>query len=328
MLLNARIDFDINIDFIVPADVSELNASLVSYATDAVKNWDLIIAVGFLAVAGLEEFSNTYPNQRFSLIDAIVNSANVSSIFFEEHEGSFLAGAMAGMVTETEIIGFLGGGNIPLIDEFRSGYEQGAKWINPNIQILAQYAPNQSNPWNDIPGGKAVTEQFISNGADIVYTAAGKTGLGGFEAVDEARNLGQKIFAIGVDANQDSFVPGGILTSMIKRVDVGVYNEIRDLVQQTWVGGLQVLGLVEEGLGISDMEFTSYIRDSQCTNTLTRFEVVEDLKQAVINGSLLINQTLMNPNEFNTVPHLCSFSPPNAPFPFTETFTTTETIST
>ncbi|MHA1990827.1 MAG: BMP family ABC transporter substrate-binding protein [Candidatus Hodarchaeales archaeon] len=327
-LVNAKTNFDVNIDFTVPTDASELNASLVSYATDSNVTWDLIVTIGFLSISGIQEFSNTYPNQRFSIIDAIVNNANVSSIIFREQEGSFLAGAMAAMVSETEIIGFLGGENSILINRFRSGYEQGAKWINPNIQFLSQYSLNQSNPWNDVSGAKTVTEQFITDGADIVYTAAGRTGLGTFEAVDNSRNLGRNIFAIGVDADQDSILPGGILTSMMKRVDVAVYNEIRDISLQSWSAGQQTLGLAEDGVGISDMEFTSYIRDSQCTNTFTRFEVVEDLKQAVINGTLPINETLMNPNEFNTVPHMCSFSPPKAPFSFTETLTTTETIST
>jgi basic membrane protein A len=328
-MIKATADFDVNISFAAPTTL-ELNDTIESYANDSVTTWDLIIAVGLYTPPGVNKIATTYPNQRFSVIDSVVNLANVSSIVTKEHEGSFLAGAMASMVSTTGVIGFLGGMDITLIHKFLSGYEQGAKWVNPGINVLIDYSPNQTHPWTDIVGGKNVADQFILNNADIIYTAAGQTGLGVFDAVIEARNQNKNVYAIGVDYNQDILAPGMILTSVVKNTDVLLYNEIQSIVQGTWTGGTKELGVAENGIGLTNMDLTSFIRDSPCTSTKTRFEVIEDLKLAIINNSITVNDTLMSPGEFNTISHQCIFSAPEAPFivTSTETNTLTDTVTT
>jgi basic membrane protein A len=319
-LLRAQADFDINLDMTLPSNQSEQDAAIERYATDVTTTWDLIIALDFQAIDSVNTSAINHPNQRFSLIDNIINplaQPNVSSITFKSHEGSFLAGALASTLTNTKTIGFMGGFNISNIQQFESGYAQGAKWINPDITVITDFV----NSWVDRTGGKTITEQLIASGADIIYTAAGYSGFGTFDAVELARGQNQNVYAIGVDYNQDKEAPGVILTSMMKRHDTAVYNEIQAIIQQTWTGGTKVLGLAEDGVGITGMAHVLPIRDSSCTSTHTRFELVQDLKQAIINGTIMVNSTLMQPSEFNTVPHPCTYEAPTIPHTITTTFT-------
>ena len=302
----------VQIDYVEPKTVDEINTYIESFAASTNPAYDLIIAVGFSAAGGVNASSIAHPNRNFAIIDDnSISRSNVVDITFKGEEGSFLVGAMAAMVSLSGTIGFLGGLNIPLINKFFYGYEQGAHYINPNINVLHQYSPDPNNPWGDVAGGKVVANTEISQGADVIYASAGGTGLGVFDAVNESRQNGKLVYGIGVDSDQDYLAPGLILTSMVKRVDVAVY----DLIGSTIDGSYQylsqntVLGLGLNGVGISPMMYTQFIKNSLCTNSETRFNVIQKLNSSIINGDIVVSSTA--PTSFNTVSHACTNDPPN-----------------
>ncbi len=276
---------DLVVEQVEPETVTEINQFIESFANNG--TFDLIIAIGFSAADGVNASAVAHPNQKFMIVDSVVDQPNVASITFKEHEGSFLVGAMAAMTTQTGKLGFLGGLDIPLINKFRYGYEQGAKYIDPSVSVSVAYSPNPENPWGDLAGGESVAEGFLDQGIDIIYAAAGGTGLGVFEAV--AKKEKGEAYAIGVDSNQDHLKPGYILSSMIKKVDVAVETQIDAIVAGTWTAGAQELGLKEDGVDISPMNHTQAERDTLYANGKTRFEIVQDIKQAIINGTITVS---------------------------------------
>jgi basic membrane protein A len=168
----------------------------------------------------------------------------VRSIVFKEEEGSYLVGMLAAMASKTGKIGFVGGMDIPLIRKFACGYVQGAKAVNPDIEVFQNMTGTTGAAWNDpVRGGELAKSQF-DQGADVVYHAAGGTGIGVLQAAADAGKLG-----IGVDSNQNYLHPGSVLTSMLKRVDNAVFSAFDDLKNDAWTGGVQVLGLAQEGVG-------------------------------------------------------------------------------
>lgn len=294
----AETDFPgITVQQVEPETVTEINTAIENFASDG--SFDLIIAIGFSAADGVNASAVAHPSQKFMIVDSVVDQPNVASVTFKEHEGSFLVGAMAAMVTKTNKTGFLGGLDIPLINKFRYGFEQGVKYINPNAEVLVAYSPDPSKPFSDQAGGQTVANGFIEQGADVIYAAAGGTGLGVFDAVAE-HDQGE-VYAIGVDSNQDHLKPGYILTSMIKKVDVAVYTQIEAIVDGTWSATINELGLKEDGVDISPMNFTQTERDTLYANDKTRFEIVQDIKQAIINGSLTVSPDSV-PTDLGTYP--------------------------
>lgn len=214
----------------------------------------LVYAVGFLMQDALKEVAQRAPQSKFAIIDANVNLPNVASITFKEEQGSFLAGAFAALMTKggkgntmpklkgTMKLGFIGGGDIPLIHKFQEGFEQGAKAVDPNIQVLVAYAGS----FTDAAKGKELALSQYNSGADIVYQAAGPTGTGVIEA---AKQLDR--FVIGVDADQNSLAPENVITSMQKRVDVAVYATIKAVADGTFKPGLTVFGIENGGIGLA-----------------------------------------------------------------------------
>lgn len=306
----------VQIDYVEPKDVTEINNYIESYA--AAGTYDLIIAIGFSSADGVNQSSLKHPTQNFAIIDDnSINRSNVADITFKEQEGSFLVGAMAAMATKSNTIGFLGGLDIPLINKFRSGYEQGAHYINPNITVISNYSPDASNPWGDTAGGKQVANTEISQGADVIYAAAGGTGLGVFDAANESRSAGKIVYGIGVDSDQDYIQPGIVLTSMIKRVDTAVYNLIETTIDGTigtkYLGKAVELGLKENGVAMSNMTYTEFMKNSKCTDTTTRGDVINTLRSDIIAGSITVSPTLLQASEFNTVSHACTIAPPDPP---------------
>lgn len=286
-----------------PTDVAEINTAIETYAADG--SYDLIIAIGFSSAGGVNESALAHTDQKFMIVDSVVDLPNVASVTFKEHEGSFLAGAMAAMVSQTGTLGFLGGLDIPLINKFLAGYQQGAKYINPDIVVNYAYAPDPSNPWNDVAGGKSVAEQFLSDGADIIYSAAGATGEGVFDAVKDARDNNKTVYAIGVDSNQDYLLPGGILTSMIKRVDVAVETQIDSIIDGSWAAGLTQLGLKENGVGITDMQYTQDEANAIYEGNLTRLDKIAEIKADIIDGTIVVSElpsTDVTASESNPAP--------------------------
>jgi basic membrane protein A len=170
---------------------------------------------------------------------------NVSSIVFKEHEGSYLAGMMAGMASKSGTVSFVGGMDIPLIHKFACGYVQGVKAAKADAKIIQNMTGDTGAAWNDPVKGGEITKGQMSQGSDVVYAAAGATGLGVLKAATEGGAL-----AIGVDANQNYLYPGKVLTSMMKRVDVAVYNTMKDG-NDGFKGGIHALGLAEDGVGVA-----------------------------------------------------------------------------
>ena len=204
----------------------------------------VVVAMGFAQAAAVETVAQEFPETKFTLIDMVVNLPNVQSVIFKEHEGSFLVGMAAALASETGKVGFVGGMDIPLIRKFALGYVEGAKHINPDIDIFQNMTGTTPSAWNDPTRGGELARSQFDRGADVVYAAAGGTGIGVYQAAKDAGKL-----AIGVDSNQNYMHPGTMLTSMIKRVDVAVYESFRDAREGTWQGGIQILGLAEDGVG-------------------------------------------------------------------------------
>lgn len=204
----------------------------------------IVVGIGFAQASGLEKVATEFPNVKFAIIDAVVNKPNVQSIVFKEHEGSFLVGMAAALASKSGKLGFVGGMDIPLIRKFALGYEEGAKYVNPRIEIFQNMTGTTPAAWNDpTKGGELARSQF-ERGADVIYAAAGATGLGVLQAAKDKQK-----FAIGVDSNQNHIHPGTILTSMVKRVDLAVYNAFKSARDGTYKPGLQILGLAEDGVG-------------------------------------------------------------------------------
>jgi basic membrane protein A len=204
----------------------------------------IVIGIGFAQASGIEKVAREFSTTKFVIIDGVVDRPNVQSIVFKEHEGSFLVGMAAAMASKTGKIGFVGGMDIPLIRKFALGYEEGARYVNPRIEIFQNMTGTTPAAWNDPTRGGELARSQFDRGADVVYAAAGATGLGVFQAAKDTGRL-----AIGVDSNQNHLQPGTVLTSMIKRVDLAVYEALTTARQGTWKAGRRAIGLAENGVG-------------------------------------------------------------------------------
>jgi basic membrane protein A len=203
-----------------------------------------IIVAGFAQAAALEKVAKEYPELKFAIVDMVVDLPNVQSIVFNEHEGSYLVGVLAGMATKSGKVGFVGGMDIPLIRKFACGYAQGVKATKADATIFQNMTGDTGAAWNDPVKGGEITKGQMAQGADVIYAAAGATGLGVLQAAADGGAL-----SIGVDANQNYLHPGKVLTSMLKRVDVAVYNVMKQGKEGTFKGGVVTLGLKEDGVG-------------------------------------------------------------------------------
>lgn len=205
---------------------------------------DPVIGVGFAQAPAMEKVAKEFPDTRFAIIDAVVDLPNVRSIVFKEHEGSFLVGMIAAMKSESGKVGFIGGMDIPLIRKFACGYEQGAKHISSDIEVVQNMTGTTPSAWNDPTRGSELAQSQFDRGVDVIYAAAGGTGVGVYQTAEDSGK-----FAIGVDSNQNYLHPGTMLTSMLKRVDVAAYKAFKDAHDGTWTSGIQNLGLADDGVG-------------------------------------------------------------------------------
>ena len=198
-----------------------------------------IIGVGFSQAISIEKAAKAFPKLQFAIIDMVVKQPNVESVVFKEQEGSFLVGMIAALSSKTGKVGFVGGMDIPLIRRFACGYEQGAKYANPKAEITSNMTGTTPSAWNDPARGGELAKAQFAKGVDVVFAAAGGTGVGVYQAAKDAGK-----YAIGVDSNQNHLHPGTMLTSMVKRVDTAVYN----LSNKVNPGAITVLGLKEGGV--------------------------------------------------------------------------------
>ncbi|MDD9909035.1 MAG: BMP family ABC transporter substrate-binding protein [Ahrensia sp.] len=203
-----------------------------------------VVVIGFSQAAALEKVSQEFPDTKFAIVDMVVEKPNVRSILFSEHEGSYLVGVMAAKASKSGKVGFVGGMDIPLIRKFACGYVQGVKSVNPDAEVFQNMTGTTGAAWNDPVKGGELAKSQIDRGADVVYHAAGGTGIGVLQAAADAGALG-----IGVDSNQNGMHPGKVLTSMLKRVDNAVYDAFKDVQDGDWSAGFDVKGLKEEGVG-------------------------------------------------------------------------------
>jgi basic membrane protein A len=215
-----------------------------AFANMARRGVAIIIGVGFTQRSAVETVAKQFPGTKFTIIDAVVDLPNVQSIVYREQEGCYLVGMLAAMSSKTGKVGFVGGMDIPLIRRFALGYEEGVHHIDPKIEVIQNMTGTTPAAWADPTRGGELARSQFDRGADVVFAAAGTTGLGVLQAAKDAGKL-----SIGVDSNQNHLHPGSVLTSMIKRVDVAVYLAFKTARDNTWQPGLQVLGLAEDGIG-------------------------------------------------------------------------------
>ena len=254
---------------------SEAKDALTRFAEEG--QYDLIIAVGYTMQDAVTAVADAFPEQKFAIIDSVVNGKpNVASSTFKEEEGSFLVGALAAMMDKTGTIGFVGADNSDLIAKFFAGYAQGARYVKPDIKVIPVTIGGTS-AFNDQASAKAKTETLIQQGADVVYHAAGASGLGVFQAVKE-----KNIYGIGVDSNQDGLYPGNILTSMMKYVDNAVFDEIKTTLNGKFAAKVQTYGIKEDGIGTTNFEFT---KDKIGEENIKK---LEQIKQDIKSGKIVV----------------------------------------
>ncbi|MDE2416196.1 MAG: BMP family ABC transporter substrate-binding protein [Burkholderiales bacterium] len=231
-----------------------------------------IIGVGFSQASSIEKVAKEFPKLNFAIVDMVVGLPNVQSVVFKEQEGSFLVGAMAAMASKSGKVGFVGGMDIPLIRKFECGYEQGAKYVNNKVEVLQNMTGTTGAAWSDPARGGELAKAQFAKGVDVVFAAAGGTGTGVYQAAKDSGKL-----AIGVDSNQNHLQPGTMLTSMLKRVDVAVYN-----VAKAHKGGIMVLGLKEGGVDYAMDEYNAKLV------TADMKKKVEAVKADIISGKIKV----------------------------------------
>jgi basic membrane protein A len=261
----------------------------------AERGYDLVIGVGYTQAPIMQVVARDYPNIRFAIIDGVVLQddgktpmPNVAGLLFKEHEGSYLVGMLAAKTSRTGTVGFVGGMDIPLIRRFEKGYEEGAKAVNPRVQVIQNYVGVTDSAWNNPGKGKELSLAQIDKGADVIFAAAGNSGLGAFDAVEQAgmQNGRATHFVIGVDSNQNAVKPGFVLTSMIKRVDNAVYDIVKEVVEGRFMGGFHVFGLESDGVGYVIDQFN---RDLVSADTL---RAVEEARKKIIAGDIRVTDAM------------------------------------
>lgn len=242
----------------------------------AKENYDLVIATGFLFKDACEQVAKEYPNVKFVIIDSTADAPNVTGLIFKSEEGSFLVGSVAGMATKTNKIGYIGAQDTPIFKKFQMGYEQGVQLVNPNAKILSKYIDG-SNPFLVPDRGYELANQLIDQGADVIYTVAGATGIGAIEACKK-----RGVYAIGVDDDQDYIQKGTVITSMVKRVDKAVYDSIEMAVSGNLKPGILEFGVANGGVDTSQFLYT---KDQLPKGTI---EKIDQIKKDIINGKIAI----------------------------------------
>ncbi len=257
---------------------------------------NMAVGVGFMLENSVESVARRNPDTKFLLIDSPIVGAdgkpytlpNVRTVVFREEQGSFLVGALAGLVTKDKKVGFVGGMEVPLIKRFEAGFRAGVAATNPQAEVVANY----TGSFDNVAAGKQVGQDVMAKGADVVFQAAGSDGLGVIQAVKEARAAGKPVFVIGVDSDQSSLAPEAVLTSMVKRVDLAVYEAEKDLSQGKLQGGDVVLGLKEGGV-----TYAPVLVDFP--NKAAALQKLEELRGRIVSGEI---QVPTDPSQLKAAP--------------------------
>ncbi|MEJ0010230.1 MAG: BMP family ABC transporter substrate-binding protein [Alphaproteobacteria bacterium] len=236
-----------------------------------------IIAVGYQNVMPVLNLAERYPNTRFTVIDGLVPPLfpNVQSIIFKDHEGAFLVGMIAAKTARNGHIGFIGGMDVPLIRNFSVGYQQGARYVNPSVAIDTDMVGDKADAWSNPARAHDLAMKQFDNGAEVIFAAAGGSGLGVLKAADETGH-----YAIGVDTNQNGLFPGHVLTSLVKRVDIAVYDTLKTSSEGKWNPGIKYLGIREGALDYAVDE------NNRGLISETLIDQVATAKERIINGTI------------------------------------------
>jgi basic membrane protein A len=289
----AEKDLPICLYDVEPGNPTSIEPAMRAFAE---KDFDLVIGIGFAQGPIMQKVANDFPNIKFAIVDGVIFEAdgktpkkNVASLVFREHEGSFLVGMIAAQKSKTGVLGFVGGMDIPLIHRFAKGYEEGAKSVNPNAAIITNYVGVTDAAWNNPGKGKELALSQISNGADVIFTAAGNSGLGAFDAVEQyGKNASGEAnkFVIGVDSNQNGQKPGFVLTSMVKRVDNAVYDAVEEVLSGKFEGGFHTFGLDKDGVAYAmDKNNAGLISDEV-------LQKVEEARGKIVAGEIKVTDAM------------------------------------
>ncbi len=291
----AEKDLNICLYDVEPGNPTSIEPAMRAFAE---RNFDLIVGVGFAQGPIMQRVADDYPNIKFAIIDGVIFEAdgktpkpNVASLVFREHEGSFLVGMIAAAKSKTGKLGFIGGMDIGLIHRFATGYEEGAKYVNPNVKIVTNYVGVTDGAWNNPGKGKELALNQIEQGADVIFTAAGNSGLGAFDAVEQYGKNAQgeaNKFVIGVDSNQNAVKPGFVLTSMVKRVDNAVYDVVKEVQAGKFEGGFHVFGLDKDGVAYAMDDFNQPLIPQDVINR------AEAAKLKIISGDIKVTDAMAN----------------------------------
>lgn len=291
----ANRELDITLRDVEPGNPMSIEPAMRAFAE---RDFDLIIGVGFAQGPIMQRVARDFPNIKFAIIDGVIfeddgktPKQNVASLVFREHEGSFLVGMIAASKSKTGVLGFLGGMDIPLIHRFQKGYEEGAHFVRPDIRVIDNYVGVTDGAWNNPGKGKELAMAQIGKGADVIFTAAGNSGLGVFDAVEQFKKDDNGIankFVIGVDSNQNGVKPGYVLTSMVKRVDNAVYDVVKEVLEGKFNGGFHVFGLDKDGVAYAmDDNNKGLIPDDVLLK-------VEEAKKKIIAGEIKVTDAMAN----------------------------------
>ncbi len=297
--VKARDELGITLKDVEPGDSSAVEEAMRAFAAEG---YDIIFGIGFANATAIKNVATEYPDIKFAIVDSFVDLPNVASLQFKEHEGSYLVGMIAAMraraVDGKRTVGFIGGMEIPLIHKFEVGYREGARRIYPDIEVIVNYVGNTPTAWNDPAKAKEIANAQMGKGASVIYAAAGGSGNGLFDALKEVNGRGpcmpqfknkqrtdSCVYGIGVDSNQNYIVPGQIVTSMLKRVDVSVYETIKRVKDGTFSGGELIFGLNNDGVGYAMDEYNKPL----VSRNMLKF--VEMFKKDIINGKIKVPST-------------------------------------
>jgi basic membrane protein A and related proteins len=241
------------------------------------KNNDIIVGIGFAPMEAKKKVAAAFPQKKFAIVDAEVSAPNVRSLLFQEHEGSYLVGALAAMTSKTGKVGFIGGMDIPLIRRFELGYKAGVEKINPKAKLTSNYIGVTGEAWNNPAKAKELALSQYGGGVDVIFGAAGASNYGLFDAAEEVKKL-----SIGVDSNQNWIKPGYVLTSMLKRVDSAVFQVTKEVAEGKFKGGVERFGLSNQGIDYAVDQHNEKLLTAEARRK------VDGLKAEIIAGRIQV----------------------------------------
>ncbi len=286
-----KVDYGKNVEFkyLEPKEGGQDREQLLRALSEM--GYNLVFGIGFMFTDSMKNVAKDFPNVKYALVDGYIpnltEKSNITCLLFKEEEGSFLVGALAAMVTKSKIVGFVGGMDIPIIHKFEAGYKAGVYYVDPSVKVLSMYAGNTPEAFKDPAKGRQITSTFIEQGADVVYHAAGGTGIGVIQACAAAKK-----WAIGVDSDQGYIFATSsdpkqremakyILTSMLKRVDQAVYQTIEAAYKGQLKGGYKVFGVAENGVGYAVNKYNKDVLKPY-------IKKLEEIKAKIIKGEIKV----------------------------------------